>query len=148
MKPRPKHDKRVSRRKDIIMKQNHGYELDYVNNTITVTKSFLKEAGIVGSAAYTALAQMRRDYPDFTIQQREIAKKPGKKSYGKLTYKVMGEFIAAQEEDNAAAVLAEFKHVQQLSKVMNGSYAYVKTWFLKRYEDAFSQKNETDEQEA
>ena len=130
------------------MKQNHGYELNYTDNTIIVTKSFLKEAGTIGSAAYKELAQVRRDLPDFRIVQREIRKKPGKQSYGKLTYKVMGEFIEAQEEGNASAVLAEFKHVQQLSKVMNGSYAYVKTWFLKRYEDAFSQKNETDEQEA
>lgn len=122
------------------MKQNHGYEINYIENTIVVTKSFLKKAGTIGSKEYNELAKVRRDFPDFRIQQREITKKQGKKTYGKLTYKVMGEFIEAQEEDNAAEVLAEFERVQRLSKVQNGSYAYVKIWFLSRYKDVFQQE--------
>ena len=98
------------------MKKNTGYEINYIENTITVTKKFLKEAGIIGSAAYTELARVRKDLPDFQIVQREITKKQGKKSYGKLTYKVMGEFIEAQEEENASVVLAEFQRVQQLPR--------------------------------
>jgi len=124
------------------MKQNHGYEINYIENTIIVTKSFLKKAGTIGSKEYNELAKVRRDFPDFRIQQREITKKQGKKTYGKLTYKVMGEFIEAQEEENAAEVLAEFERVQRLSKVQNGSYAYVKTWFLNRYRDVFEQEEE------
>ena len=127
------------------MSKMNGYEINYLEGKITVSKKFLKEAGIIGSAAYKELAQVRRDYPDFSIEQREISKKQGKKSYGKLTYKVMGEFIEAQEEKNAAVVLAEFERVQQLSKVQNGSYAYVKTWFLNRYKDAFEQQDEIEE---
>lgn len=99
------------------MKQNHGYEINYIENTIVVTKSFLKKAGTIGSKEYNELAKVRRDFPDFRIQQREITKKQGKKIYGKLTYKIMGEFIEAQEEENAAEVLAEFERVQRLSKV-------------------------------
>ena len=129
------------------MKQNHGYEINYVENKIIVTKKFLKEAGIIGSNAYKELAQVRKDYPDFTIVQREIAKKNDKKTYGKLTYERMAEFIEAQEAENAPAVLAEFKQMQVLSKFQSGSYAYVKTWFLKRYEDEFT-KEETEEEVA
>ena len=130
------------------MKKSTGYEINYIENTITVSKKFLKEAGIIGSAAYTELARVRKDLPDFQIVQREITKKQGKKTYGKLTYKVMGEFIEAQEEDNAAEVLAEFERVQRLSKVQNGSYAYVKTWFLNRYKDVFQQEEEACEEVA
>ena len=126
------------------MKKNTGYEINYIENTITVTKKFLKEAGIIGSAAYTELARVRKDLPDFQIVQREITKKQGKKSYGKLTYKVMEDFIAVQEEENASAVLAEFQRVQQLSKVQAGSYAFVKTWFLTRYKEVFTAE-ETEE---
>ena len=124
------------------MKKNHGYEINYIENTIIVTKSFLKKAGTIGSKEYNELAKVRRDFPDFRIQQREITKKQGKKTYGKLTYKVMGEFIAAQEEENAPAILAEFERVQALSKIQAGSYAYVKTWFLNRYKDVFEQEEE------
>lgn len=130
------------------MRHTHGYEINYIEGKIIVTKSFLKEAGTIGSAAYTELAKVRRDYPDFAIEQRQITKKQGKKTYGKLTYKVMGEFIEAQEEENAAEVLAEFERVQRLSKVQNGSYAYVKTWFLNRYKDVFQQEEDACEEVA
>ena len=124
------------------MKKNNGYEINYIENTITVTKKFLKEAGIIGSAAYTELARVRKDLPDFQIVQREIAKKQGKKTYGKLTYELMAGHIEAKEEANAPAVLAEFERVKQLSKVQSGSYAYVKTWFLTRYKEDFQQGEE------
>ena len=126
------------------MKHNHNYEINYVEGKITVTKSFLKEAGVIGSTAYTELAQVRKDYPEFTIEQRQISKKQGKKSYGNLTYKVMKEFIEVQEEENATAVLAEFERIQQLSKAHNGQYAFVKSWFLKRYNDQFVQEENAE----
>lgn len=125
--------------------KNSGYEINYIENTITVTKSFLKEAGVIGNPAYIELARLRNDLPDFQIVQREISRKQGKKSYGKLTYKVMGEFIKAQEEaEKATGVLAEFERVKELSKVHSGQYAFVKTWFLTRYKDEFEQDDEAE----
>ena len=56
----------------------------------------------------------------------------------------MAEFIEAQEADAASEVLAEFERVQTLSKVYPGQYAFVKTWFLNRYKEVFSQE-ETEE---
>ena len=122
------------------MKNSNRYEINYIENTITVTKKFLKEAGVIGSPAYNELAQVRRDLPDFQIVQREIAKKPGKKAYGKLTYELMAGHIEVKEEENAPAVLAEFERVKALSKVQAGSYAFVKTWFLTRYKEDFQQE--------
>ena len=48
------------------MRHTHGYEINYIEGKIIVTKSFLKEAGVIGSTAYTELAQVRKDYPEFT----------------------------------------------------------------------------------
>ena len=127
------------------MKHNHNYEINYVEGKIIVTKSFLKEAGVIGSPAYTELAQVRKDYPEFAIEQRQISKKQGKKTYGCLTYKVMKEFIEVQEEENAETVLAEFERIQQLSKAHNGQYAFVKSWFLKRYNKQFVQEENAKE---
>ena len=126
------------------MKNTNRYEINYIEGKIIVTKKFLKEAGIIGSVAYEELTKVRHDYPDFVIVEREISKKQGKKTYGKLTYKVMAEFIEAQEADAASDVLAEFERVQALSKVYPGQYAFVKTWFLNRYKEVFSQE-ETEE---
>ena len=129
------------------MRTNNGYEINYIENTITVTKKFLKDAGVIGSPAYNELARVRKDLPDFQIVQREITKKQGKKTYGKLTYEVMADFIAVKEEENAPAVLAEFERMKALSKVQAGQYAFVKTWFLSRYKDEFQQE-ETEEEVA
>ena len=117
----------------------NGYEINFSEMTIIATKSFLKEAGIVGSTAYNALTRVRTELPDFKVVPREITKKKSKKNYGKLTYKVMEDFIVVQEMKNAPAVLAEFQRVKELAKVHAGQYAFVKTWFLNRYKDAITQ---------
>jgi len=128
--------------------KNNSFNLDHAAQQIIVTKSFLKEAGIIGSEAYNALVRVRQDLPDYKIVAREIAKKPGKKSYGKLTYERMAEHIEAKEEENAPAVLAEFERVKRLSQIQAGKYAFVKTWFLNRYKDDFQQEEEPAEEEA
>ena len=125
--------------------RKNSYKINYTEMTITVTKSYLKEASIIGSAAYNELAKVRKDFPDFQIVQREIAKKPGKKTYGKLTYQVMEDFIKEYEEENAPAALAEFQQIKQFSQFRAGKYAFVKNWFLNRYKDVFKQE---DPQEA
>ena len=65
--------------------RNNNYQIDYTQKTIIVTKRFLKEAGIIGSTAYTELASVRNDLPDFKVVQREISKKQGKKTYAAAT---------------------------------------------------------------
>ena len=127
------------------MKQNLGYEIKHDEAKIIVTKWFLKKAGIIGSPEYNTLADLRRDWQGYQLQQREITKNHVKRTYGKLTYKRMGEFIETKEEANAAVVLAEFERIKALSKSFNGQYAYVKKWFLTRYADDFQQEEGTEE---
>jgi hypothetical protein len=127
------------------MKQNLGYEIKHDEAKIIVTKWFLKKAGIIGSPEYKTLADLRRDWQGYQFRQREISKKEGKQTYGKLTYKRMGEFIETKEEADAAAVLAEFERIKKLSKCQNGSYAFVKKWFLTKYADDFRQEDDTEE---
>ena len=44
-----------------------AYAIDHLNATVTVTKSFLKEAGIIGSPAYTEMLHLRRELPEYEI---------------------------------------------------------------------------------
>ena len=118
-------------------------KVDFENKQIVATKSFLKAAGIIGSPEYNELVSVRRDFGDYPVVQREITKKQGKKAYGNLTYKVMHEFIEAQEDEAVAPfVLTEFQRIQDLSKAYNASYAFVRKWFLNRYKDVFTEKAE------
>ena len=57
-----------------------GYRPDFTTMTITLTKKFAKSASIVGSKDYMTLCQLRKDYPDYKVVVREIAKKEDKKN--------------------------------------------------------------------
>ena len=129
------------------MKHSSRYEIDFTESMIIATKGFLKEAGIIGSTAYCELAQVRRDYPGFPIVQREISKKQNKRTYSNLTYERMVEFIKSLEdgEGKASTALQEFERVRMLAKETRGRYAFVKSWFLKRYRDQIKTDNRTIE---
>ena len=127
------------------MKQNRGYEIDFVEGKIIVMKRFLKDASVIGSTAYTELTQVRKDYADFTIEIRQIAKKENKQTYGKLTYDFMRDYILTKEDSKV--VLAEYESIRKLAKFQNAQYVFVKNWFLKKYKNDFTKK-ETDEQVA
>lgn len=123
------------------MIKSQQYEVDFFNSKIVLTKKFYKAATILNTPEYTALMQLRRDNPGFAIELREIKKKEGKKSYRNLTYKNMEEYIITLEGEESEN-LKEFNNVLKLSKVQAGPYAYVKTWFLKKYGDAFKSEDE------
>ena len=106
--------------------------IDYINNSIVITKKFAKAAGILGSKEYNEMKQIRADYPTFQIVMKEIKKKEGKKSYRNLTFDNMRAFIVELVgEDNPK--VQNFDKVRELSKAQAGPYAYVKVWFLKNF---------------
>lgn len=125
------------------MKQNVGYEIDYIENKIIVSKKFLKEAGNVTTAAYSELVQIRKDYPDFKIEPRQITKRENKMTYGKLTYDFMRDYIGTKADKDQ--MLAEFDQIQKLAKFQNAQYVFVKKWFLGLYGDEFKRENEEKE---
>ena len=121
--------------------------INYINNTIEMTKKFAKAAGVLNSPEYKELLEIRRDYPNLPIVIREIKKKAGKKSYKNLTFQRMRDFIIDWEGEDSEAV-KQFDKVVAISKVQAGPYAYVKKWFLDRYTkklEEFTIKNEDAE---
>ena len=114
------------------MKTMNEYKIDVVAGTITLTKKFAKAAGVLGTREFNTFKQLRADYPDYTVQVREIAKKENKVSYANLTYDFMETFIGMVEGE-ASENIGNLAKVIELSKGQPGHYAYVKTWFLERY---------------
>lgn len=113
------------------MKKNSiGYTIDHNNGgTIIMTKAFAKQANIYGTNEYKALVGMLRDFSGYKTAIKTISRSTDKKSYKGLTYENMKTYIE-MEDPNA---LDEFARVLKLSEVQSGKYAYVKTWFLKKY---------------
>ena len=121
-----------------------GYRPDFTTMTITLTKKFAKSASIVGSKDYNTLCRIRKDYPDYKVVVREIAKKEGKKNTHKhLTYKAMKAYIEntitdAEEQKKA---LAECDNIQVLGKGQTcGAYLFVRDWFLKKYPNYYTKE--------
>lgn len=134
-----------------------NYEINYNENAIIVTKAFLKEAGVYNSEAYNILKGLRTDLPNFEIKQKEIRKNSNKKTYGKLTYQRMEEYIIFDIEKNnqkeekeklkkiIAKALEEFKTVKTMATFKASPYAYTKNWFLKKYKDFADEAEQTAE---
>ena len=128
------------------MKLNLGYEINYIEEKIIVSKKFLKEASTINTAAYLELAQIRKDFPEFIIVPRAITKKENKMTYSKLTYDFMREYIESKE--NASSVLVEFEQVQKLAKFQNAQYVFVKKWFLGLYGNDFRREEKEGKESA
>ena len=116
------------------MKTMKNCNINYITNTIELTKKFAKAAGVLNSPEYNELLAIRRDYPTFSIVVREIKKKAGKKTYKNLTFVKMRELIVEWEGEDSDAV-KQYDKVVAISSVQTGPYAYVKTWFIKNYKD-------------
>lgn len=117
------------------MRHNTDYEVNFLNNTITITKKFAKAASVLGSSEYNTLMMLKKDNPDFTIELREIKKKEGKKTYRHLTFEVM-EDIIIRIDGKDSKNLAAFETVKVQAKLQPSPYAYAKKWFLANYKDA------------
>ena len=104
----------------------NGYKFDALNNTLTVSASFLKKASRVGSPEYYIVLKLRKEIRDLKIIPAE--KKEGKKG---TNYEQMKTFINFHR--NAAALMAEFDRIQKLSKIQPMPYKFVKDWFENKF---------------
>ena len=125
------------------MTKNSRYEINHFQAKVILTKQFAKAASTLNTPEYMTLLELRRNHPDYTFELREIRKKEGKKSYRNLTYERMEEYIIAREGKDSDA-LKEFEKVKMLSQVQAGPYAYVKSWFLKKYKDEFQKEEDAE----
>ena len=87
-----------------------NYTINYTDNgiTITITKSFAKEAGIYNSEAYNILKGLRADFPDCKVELKKIKRNPEKKTYGKLTYERMEKYIIFVEGEDLSLIHISF----------------------------------------
>ena len=100
------------------------YLMDYLDKEYDITqiedvKPFQIKHFLLLKQEEGTLCRLRKDYPDYKVVVREIAKKEGKKNTHKnLTYKAMGAYIDTTIADDEAKkkALAEFENVNVLGK--------------------------------
>ena len=96
------------------------------------------EANEIGSAAYNELVRIRKDFPDYTIRRKEIAKKENKKSFKGLTIDEMKRFLTTVGKED----LELFEKVCKIAENKQGKYAVIKKWFLNNYQEAYEKELE------
>ena len=133
--------------------KNSTPRIDRAKKTIYATKSFLIKAGQFDTTEFNTLNDMLKTFPGFKVEEEKIARNASKEAYGNLTYAVMKAFIESYETDDAKrkAALEEYETIKTVSKTQRGAYAFVKSWFLKKYGAEFNRRKkelETKRREA
>lgn len=99
-----------------------GYEINYITNTITVSKKFLEQASTLGGNTYETMKALRE------LGMPIIPEKTKKrKASSRLTYKQMLHHISCLAD--ARHYLAEFEAVRKASKGEEHPYKYVENWY-------------------
>lgn len=99
-----------------------NYKMDFVSNTVTVTKKFYIAATTnLGSTEFNDLMKFRE------MGMTVIVKAPAKRSNHRVTYRQMVAYISCLED--AARFLTEFNTVRQASVKEPNPYQHVCDWF-------------------
>lgn len=105
------------------------YKIDFVRETITLTKAFSAQARVKGSEAYKTLVDLQKELPHMRFVTRTA---PKARKASRLTYEKMKNFIACQNDSDV--LLIEFDKVKELAKGQGGNaYQNVKRWFLQTF---------------
>lgn len=110
--------------------------IDFEKKLIIMDRTFSMNCRNTASEEYAQLQNVRRDYPKFRVETRQIKKNPKKKTYKGLTYDFMEDYILTHEVGEARReVLVEFHEMQIISECHSKAYRYpvLKNWFLSRY---------------
>ena len=106
---------------------NKNITINPFDKTLTISKSFYKQATIYGTDEYNLLRDAMKECEGYEVIITTIQKK----SYSGLTFKRMADYIMTQpnSEDN----LTEFAKVMTIAEAKGSKYPLTKKWFLKTF---------------
>ena len=108
-------------------------KIDYVANTITVTKVFLEAAATPYSEESITLYNLQHDFPNMRIVTRNLPRRKIENQYKGLTYKYMRRFISIMDENNLSTFNKIQLYYEGLCEDSTTVYCNVRDWFLKNY---------------
>lgn len=128
------------------MKTRFSY--NFIEKTIIGSKAAIERANKGKNPEYAELSGMLAAHPDFTVRVKDIQKKDNKKTYHKLTFDRMEEYIRTQFSDEKvlSSKLIEFQAIMKVAEAKGAKYPLTKAWFLNTYPSY--KKNEVSMQES
>lgn len=117
----------------------NGYDVDFVNKQIKVTKEFHEKSGSYDSEAFKIMMALRAQLHDFEVVETKTIKRSSGKNSGRvqgLTLEFMRVYIEDLYGEDSPQIRG-FEKALDLSKDRKGArYAYMKQWFNATYPDA------------
>lgn len=110
-----------------------NYKIDFVANTLTITKAFEDAASNPYSEEYKLFQQIRADFPGIQIVRKTRRPSKTARTNKNLTYANMEKYMSVFE--NAAELLTQFEIVKTCSQKESNPYQYVKSWFEAQFPD-------------
>ena len=109
-------------------------KIDHNKKKLIYDRTFAKNSSIVGSAEYNKLQMARKDYPDYTPEQKKINRNADKATYSGLNYEYMRAYIL-RYGTVVEAEIKDFEDMIFLSKCHKKALRYptIKKWFLAKY---------------
>ena len=99
-----------------------GYEINYITNTITVSKKFLEQASTLGGDTYDTMEKLRALGMPILLERSKKRKAPAR-----LTYQKMRHYISCLADSQT--YLAQFEATRNASRGNQDPYRYVLNWF-------------------
>lgn len=107
--------------------------VDFVTNTIVITKAFREEASNMDSEAYKALNKAVEENPQMRVVVKTRSAAYSKNEYKGLTYKFMRRFIKIIDKDNLVTFEEAIEYYEDLYNESGKVYQCVRDWFLENY---------------
>ena len=118
----------------------NSYKIDFINNTMTITKSFERAANNPYSEEYKLVQKIRADFPTIQLVLKAFTAVKQPNPYKGLTYAVMEQYIHSAGTDD---LMREFEMVRERSMIASNPYLLVRNWFIQRFPEYMEQHNET-----
>ncbi len=112
-----------------------GMRIDFITNTITITKAFREAASDLSSEEYIALSLVQKENPQMKVVLRSNKAASRRSDSKGLTYKYMRKFISVMDSENLITFEKTILHYESYEYENGTVYQYVKEWFLENYPD-------------
>ena len=120
---------------------SRGYSYNPINNTLSLSATFIKKASRLGTEEYNILLQYQKDHPKLTIAEME--KKPSEHKRESITY-VRMEGVINHCRDKEVR-MAQYKRMRTLAEMQDAPFHKLKVWFLANYANYDSMDDVDDE---
>jgi len=104
--------------------KNTQYKIDFISNTIIVTKKFVEAASRMGTSEYKTMLKLQKMNMSIEIKAAPTRRKVQRSH---LTYVKMQNYIACVA--NCDSYMADFETIRKASMGQSNPYQYVRSWF-------------------